>query len=129
MALRLTLKPHERVIIGNGEIRNGDSRVELLVENKVPVLRECDILSPGPSRTPCQDLYMALQSLYVEPHNAARHSADLEASIVNVRRRLPGSTVLVERLRELVAAGRLYQALKTARTLLQYESEKEGCWT
>jgi flagellar protein FlbT len=126
MALRLTLKPHERVLIGNGEIRNGDARVELLVENKVPVLRESDILNPGPSRTPCQSLYLALQSLYVEPHRADEHRAELDSRITEVRRVFPGSTILIEKLKELVAAGRLYQAIKTARGLLEYEKQRSG---
>ena len=40
MALRLKLKPGERVIVGGAVVRNGSSRAELFVENDTPVLRE-----------------------------------------------------------------------------------------
>jgi len=53
MPLRLTLKSQERVIIGGAVVKNGDSRTELHVENKVPILRETDILSPKLVKTPC----------------------------------------------------------------------------
>jgi len=48
MALRITLKPQEKMILGGAVITNGNSfRCNLIIENKVPILREKDILSEG----------------------------------------------------------------------------------
>jgi len=47
MALRVELKPHEKIIIGSCVITNFDKRTKLLIEgDHVPVLREKDILTP-----------------------------------------------------------------------------------
>ena len=49
MALKVELKPGERIIIGNCVITNTDQRSRLLIEGeKVPILREKDILTPPP---------------------------------------------------------------------------------
>ena len=45
MPLKLTLKPNEKVLIGNAVIVNGDSKSEIILLNQVPLLRERDIIS------------------------------------------------------------------------------------
>ena len=123
MALRLSLKPHERVIISGAVIRNGDARVELLVENKVPVLREPDIMSPTDARTPCQRIYLALQLMYVDPDQAPKHLGMLETLVADVLQAAPSCRSSIERLEASVTAGHLYQALKDARNLMNHERE------
>ena len=44
MALKIALKPNEKIIIAGAVIINGSSGTHLLVENNVPLLREKDIL-------------------------------------------------------------------------------------
>src|SRR6516225_6546488 len=47
MALKVELKPHERVIIGSCVITNTDQRARLLIDgDNIPILREKDILTP-----------------------------------------------------------------------------------
>ncbi len=123
MALRLTLRPHERVIIGGAVLRNGESRSELLVENEVPVLREQDILSPSSVRTPCQRIYLALQLMYVDHERFAEHQASYEELAADVQLAAPSLTPVLRAIEEQVGAGRIYQALKSARGLLQREQE------
>ena len=123
MALRLTLKPRERVIVGGAAIRNGGSRALLLIENEVPVLRESDILSPAAVRTPCQRIYLALQLAYVDGARAAEHLAAYEILASDVRQAAPSLGPELDAIDETVRAGRIYQALKTAQGLLQRERE------
>lgn len=123
MALRLTLRPHERVIIGGAVLRNGESRSELLVENEVPVLREQDILSPSSVRTPCQRIYLALQLMYVDRERYAEHQASYEELAADVQLAAPSLGPVLQAIEEQVGAGRVYQALKSARGLLQREQE------
>jgi flagellar protein FlbT len=123
MALRLTLRPHVRVIIGNAVIRNGDSRGRLLIENRVPVLRESDILSPGAVQTPCEGIYLTLQLVYVDSTAADQHLGTFEALVADVLEAAPSCARFIKPIRAHVTAGRYYQALKCARALLDYERE------
>ncbi len=123
MALRLTLKPNERVIIGGAVIRNGEARAELFITNEVPVLREQDILSPGAVQTPCERIYLAIQLMYVDPAQGGAHGATLRSLLHEVLEAAPSCSLLIEDIEGLVAAGRLYQALKSARALIAHEKE------
>ena len=46
MALKVELKPGERIILGECVVTNGDQRTRLLIEGDAPILREKDILTP-----------------------------------------------------------------------------------
>ena len=45
MALKVELKPGERLIVGECVITNADQRTRLLIEGHAPILREKDILT------------------------------------------------------------------------------------
>ena len=119
MALRLTLRPHERVIVGGAVIRNSESRCELLIENEVPVLREPDILSPSAVRTPCERIYLALQLIYVDHERFAEHMVTYEELVSDVQRAAPSLTPPCRRSRSRSA-----QAASTRRS-----RAPAGCFT
>ncbi|NOT33856.1 MAG: flagellar protein FlbT [Candidatus Eisenbacteria bacterium] len=121
MALRLTLKPNERVIIGGTAIRNGDQRAEFWIECEVPVLRESDILSPQAVRTPCERVYLALELLYVDPARAETHLATYHELVADVKAAAPSLTPRLDVMEVEVEQHRLYQALRSARQLLEDE--------
>ncbi len=66
MPLKISLKAGERVIIGGAVITNGKLKTELFVENKVPVLRQKDILSIKEADTPCRRIYFVIQLMYMD---------------------------------------------------------------
>lgn len=123
MALRLTLKPGERVIIGGAVVRNGRSRVHLLVENEVPVLRESDIVLPKAVGTPCERIYLALQLVYVDPSHRAGHLETLRILTDELIQAAPSFRPLVSEIHTLVDGERFYQALKSAQRLREHEKE------
>jgi len=123
MALRLTLKPHERVILGGAVLRNGGSRVDLLIENRVPVLRGADILSPSAVHTPCERIYLALQLMYVDPGQASQYREMLRSLVAEVLEAAPSCRRLIEQMESLIAADQLYQGLKVTRKLIEHERE------
>ena len=45
MALKVELKPHERIVIGGAVLRNGETRCRFVIEGNVPVMRERDIMT------------------------------------------------------------------------------------
>lgn len=121
MSLRLVLKPHERLIVGGAVLRNGSARAELMIENKVPVLRERDILTPSTATTPCSMIYLTIQLMYVEPRLRDEQRETYEKLIRDVLAAAPSTRALIERIDAEVAGGRFYHALKIARELLTYE--------
>ena len=123
MALRLSLRPNERVIISGAVIRNGETRTELLIENKVPVLRETDIMSPAAARTPCERIYLALQLMYVDPDQEAKHTTMLRTLVADVLVAAPSCRTMIEQIEASVTDGQLYHALKDARKLMDHERE------
>ena len=53
--LNLTLKPGEKFVINGAVVVNADRRTSLLIQNKVSILREKDVMLPGEANTPLVD--------------------------------------------------------------------------
>jgi flagellar protein FlbT len=123
MALKLTLKPRESVIIGGAAIQNGATRAELSILNAVPVLRKSDILSPQSVRTPCEGIYLMLQLWYLDGARAEQYYQSYRSLAADVAKAAPSCRRLIARIDAMLAEGRHYQALKCARTLLRREQE------
>jgi flagellar protein FlbT len=123
MPLRLSLRAHERAIIGGAVIHNGETRCEFLIENEVPVLRESDVLSPGSVQTACERVYLALQLMYVDPARAETHAETFRVLVEEVRTAAPSCGTLLDKIVTLADTGRLYQALKSAQALREREKE------
>jgi len=123
MALRLQLRPGERLLVAGTVLRNGSQRATLWIESEAPVLREADILPPRLVRTPCERVYLALEMLYVEPACAASHRAAYDTLAAEVRSAAPSCAPDLDAVDALVRAGDIYRALRRARTLLAREKE------
>ncbi len=123
MALRLTLKPHERAILGGAVLTNGKHRAELFVETEVPVLRGSDILSPTLVRTPCERIVLAIQLMYVDPARRAAHEQTFLALVEDVLDASPSSRRWLGPITDLVQQGKFYAALKQGKALLAYERD------
>ena len=121
MAFRLTLKPHERVVIDGAVIRNGNHRAVLLVENEVPILREGDILSPREVHTPSDRVVLAIQLMYLEPEQRETLRGTYQELWGDLRAAAPSLAADLDLVNEHVVAGRFYQALRAARQLRQDE--------
>jgi flagellar protein FlbT len=124
MALKITLKPGERMVIGGAVLTNGNSAsCDLIIENKTPILRQKDILTEEKADSPCRRVYYAIQLMYVDEHNlAAYHKAywDLVNDLV---RAAPSTVVLIDSISEHILQRRYYQALKLTKRLIDYEQE------
>jgi flagellar biosynthesis repressor protein FlbT len=71
MALKVELKPGERILIGESVITNGDQRARFVIEGALPVLREKDIMTVERANTPAKRVYLAVQLMYTgrDPRN------------------------------------------------------------
>lgn len=123
MALKIILKPNERMIIGGAVVRNGASKSELIVENNVPLLRERDIMKEGEADTPCKRIYFIIQLMYIDGENMKEHHDVYWRLVRDVVQAAPSTIGVIDRISEHVLAGRHYQALKTCQELIEYEEE------
>jgi flagellar protein FlbT len=123
MALKISLKPHERMIIGGAVVTNGDSRTRLVIENKVPLLREKDILSEQDAVSPARRIYFAIQLMYVDEENLMAHHELYWNLVEELVDAAPSVIILVDQISEHILFGRYYQALKIAQQLIEYEEE------
>ena len=123
MALKVELKPHERIIVGNCVITNTDQRARLLIDgDNVPILRERDILTPETADTPAKLVYLAVQLMYISPDPQSQHGTyfNLVRDIVTA---VPSAWPIIESINNNIMSGDLYRALKEARKLIAYEAK------
>ena len=123
MALKVELKPHERIIIGNCVITNTDQRARLLIDgDKIPILREKDIMTPESANTPAKLVYLAVQLMYIAPDPQVNHSTyfSLVRDIVTAA---PSAWPVIEEINNCILNGDMYQALKEAKKLVAYEKK------
>jgi flagellar protein FlbT len=123
MALKVELKPHERIIIGSCVITNTDQRARLLIEGeKIPILREKDILTPETADTPAKLIYLSVQLMYISPEPQVNHGTyfNLLRDLVTAA---PSMWPIIEGININILNGDLYQALKEAKKLIAYEKK------
>ena len=122
MALRIELKPGERILIGETVLVNGDQRATFLVEGQAPILREKDILTPELADTPAKRIYLAVQLMYTSRDARAHHDVYF-ALVRDIVQAAPSAFPYVETINNRILTGDLYKALKEARNLIEYERE------
>lgn len=122
MALRIELKPGERILIGESVLINSDQRATFLIEGSAPILRERDIMMPDESDTPAKRIYLAVQLMYTSRDPRAHHDVYF-ALVRDIVQAAPSTWPYLESINNRILTGDLYKALKEARNLVQYEQE------
>ncbi len=122
MALRIELKPGERILIGESVLINSDQRATFLIEGNAPILREKDILTPEQADTPARRIYLAVQLMYTSRDPRAHHDVYF-ALMRDIVQAAPSTWPYVESINNRILTGDLYKALKEAKNLVQYEQE------
>jgi flagellar protein FlbT len=124
MALKITLKTGERMIIGGAVVTNGSaSACDLIIENKVPILRQKDILSEEKADSPCRRVYCAIQLMYIDEGNLVGYHKLYWDLVRDIVRAAPNTVALIDSINEHILQRRYYQALKLTRRLIDYEQE------
>ena len=122
MALKVELKPNERILVGESVITNCNQRSSLLIEGSSPILREKDILTARRADTPAKRIYLAVQLMYTSRDPRAYHD-DYFALVRQIVQAAPSTWGYVENINNQILTGNLYKALKETRKLISYEEE------
>ncbi len=123
MALKVELKPHEKIIIGSCVITNTDQRAKILIEGeRIPILREKDILTPETADTPTKLLYLAVQLMYISHDPQEHHPVyfDLMRDLLSA---MPSSADAIQEINNHILSGDYYKALKESKRLIAHEAE------
>jgi flagellar biosynthesis repressor protein FlbT len=124
MALRLTLKPNEKIVINGCVIRNADRRQTLTIENQADVVRGVDLLDEASAATPVKEVYFLIQSALLRP--------EIRDDITGIIQEKLGQLVpvfhdevagyLFEAANH-VSTSNYYKAMRALRHVIKYEAE------
>ncbi|MBI1820256.1 MAG: flagellar biosynthesis repressor FlbT [Nitrospirae bacterium] len=124
MPLKVTLKPKERIFINGAVVVNEEkSRVNLVVVNDVPILREKDILTEKSADTPCKRIYLTVQLMYMDKEHLSEYHKNYWKRVGEVVKAAPSTTTIIQKVSEQILIGNYYRALKLTQRLIQYEKE------
>ncbi len=125
MALKVELKPGERIIVGTAVLRNGDTRTRFYIDGDAPILRERDILTESTADSPAKKIYFAVQLMYLsgELSGANEFYFPLVHDFLTAA---PSALPILDEINNLVLGGELYKGLKAAKGLIAYETELMG---
>lgn len=123
MALKVELKPGERILIGECVITNSGQRARFVIEGKkVPILREKDILTAEQADTPAKRIYLAVLLMYTS-RDAREHHASYFSLVQDLVRAAPSTLFHIEIINNQILTGNMYKALKQVKQLIEYERE------
>ncbi len=124
MALKITLKPNEKMIVGGAVITNGNLKnADFIIENNVPILRQKDILSEKDVTSPCSRIYFLIQLMYIDEENLTTHQHTYWKLVRELLDAVPRFTGHIDQINENILRGNCYGALKLANELIDYEQE------
>lgn len=123
MALKLRLKPCERVVINGCVVQNENRRYTLTISNFAQIIRGSDILQEEDAVTPVRRAYFLIQSMLLDPATAAAGSgavAEMMAQLYTTFTR-PDIQDRIAGAMGHVGERDYYKALSALRPVMEYE--------
>jgi flagellar protein FlbT len=122
MALKIELKPFERIIIGESLITNSDTKARFLIDGDAPILREKDVMTAETANTPVKRIYLCVQMMYLEKDIPKYQDLYFEF-VRDLIAAAPSFTPRIEEISNHILSGQFYKALKEIRKLIDREEE------
>ena len=128
MALKLSLKPHERFVLNGAVVENGDRRGVLLLQNKASVLREKDIMQAEEANSPARRVYFPVMMMYLDEAGASRWYDEFVRRMGEFMGVIRNPDVLADcvNVSKQVLSREYYKALMICRRMIEYEDERIG---
>ena len=120
MALKVELKPGEKLIVGETLITNDKQRARFFIQGDAPILREKDILLPEEAKTMAQQVYLAVQVMYLKQDVTVTQKEYFDI-IGKILQAAPSTRDLISDISTALLRDELYRALKLAKNLVEYE--------
>ncbi|MFQ5533290.1 MAG: flagellar biosynthesis repressor FlbT [Sphingomonadales bacterium] len=126
MALKLALKPGEKLVINGAVITNGDRRASMIIQNKVSVLREKDIMQAEEANTPTRRIYFPIMLMYLDSSRISEYYDDFVVRMTEFMSVIEDPDALANCLAisRDVMNHNFYPALMKCKKLFEFERER-----
>lgn len=123
MALKLRLKPRERVVINGCVVQNENRRYTLTVDNFAQIIRGSDILQEEDATTPVSRAYFVIQTMLLDTQAAKEKGAIVAKLMARLYAAFthPDMREHIMNAMNHVAQRDFYKALACLRPVLVYE--------
>ncbi len=125
MPLKIELKPHESIIIGDALITNDNDRIRFYIDGNVPILREKFILREKDANTPAKRVYFIVQQMYLSKGSKQLQELFIEY-IRDLQEAAPSLRPYVMPVAEAMITNDYYAAIKEAAKLIEQEDKMFG---
>lgn len=122
MALKIRLKPREKMVVNGAVISAGEQGVVLYFLNSARILMEKDILTESRVVGPESRLYFILQLMYIDPADQARYAQHLTQVVEETLGAHPNSADDIELILELAAKGDFFKAMRHTKKCFHIDS-------
>lgn len=128
MALKLSLKPDEKLVINGAVIANADRRTTLIVHNKASILREKDILQEEDVNTPAKRIYFPIMLMYMEQGQTEKYYEEFVLRMTEFMNAIstPEAIENCVKISRDVMEKNYYKALINCKKLINFEQERLG---
>ncbi len=126
MALKISLKPGEKIVVNGAVIVNGDRRSTLILQNKVSLLREKDILLAEDVDTPVKHIYFPIMLMYMDDKGFSKYHEQYVLRMTEFLSVIeePVAKALCVAISKDVMDGEFYKALLKCKKMFEYEKER-----
>lgn len=119
--LRISLRDGEALVV-NGAMLRSKGRTELVIENKVALLRGREIMAPEEATSTARRLYFATMMAYLgDAPEAHKNQVIDELTLLIPAMTCDAGRAACVRFARLVAEGNYYRGLAACRTLIAFE--------
>lgn len=128
MALKISLKPGERFVVNGAVITNGDRRSAFVIQNKVSILRERDIMPEDEVTTPARRVYFPIMLAYLDATKGDVYYQEFVArmsELMNALENQDAKMTCVQVSLDMMNR-EYYRALTGCRKLIEYETKVLG---
>jgi len=128
MALKLSLKPDEKLVINGAVIANGDRRSTLIVHNKASILREKDIMQEQDVVSPAKRIYFPIMLMYMDGGADNKYYDEFVLRMTEFMNAITTPTAIETcvRISRDVMDRNYYKALINCKKLIVFEQDRMG---
>jgi len=125
MALKLSLKPDEKLVINGAVIANADRRTTLIVHNKASILRQKDIMQEEDVDTPAKRIYFPIMLMYMEGASKPDYYDEFVRRMTEFMSAVKTPWVIETcvKISRDVMHSNYYQALISCKKVMKFEAE------
>ena len=126
MPLRIKLPANDKLIINGAVLENGGDSTILVVHNRADILRRKEIMQEEDAISPARMVYYSLQCAYMFEDMRAEYLKSCLRYLDSYIEAAASAAPLISEIKEMIAAGQFYRALKRSHELIKHESIRLG---